>query len=203
MPNTTPHCFLIDDFLPSYDVSASYETGIRAPRPAVYDSVLRSDFSELWILRLLMTLRTGKRMSRQRDGASLPQRLQGTGFVLLSEVPERELVIGVAGKFWRPDGGRCFDLAANDFVPFSRNGYAKAVWNFKLEENSQEETTLTTETRIQCFGREALWKFRTYWTAVGPFSGLIRKAMLKQVKRQAELVVKTSGTESSLTNGSL
>jgi hypothetical protein len=29
-------------------------------------------------------------------------------------------------------------------------------------------------------------KFRAYWLLVGPFSGLIRKAMLHQVKRIAE-----------------
>ena len=32
----------------------------------------------------------------------------------------------------------------------------------------------------------ALWKFRAYWSLVGPFSGLMRKAILKQVKTEAE-----------------
>ena len=50
-----------------------------------------------------------------------------TGFVILDEVREQELVIGVAGRFWRPDGGRCVDLNASDFVEFSRPGYAKAA----------------------------------------------------------------------------
>ena len=45
---------------------------------------------------------------------------------------------------------------------------------------------LSTETRIRCFGRSALWKFRLYWTLIAPFSGLIRKAILKRVKIDAE-----------------
>lgn len=45
---------------------------------------------------------------------------------------------------------------------------------------------LSTETRIKCFGSAALWKFRPYWSLVRPFSGLIRKAILKQVKTAAE-----------------
>ena len=49
---------------------------------------------------------------------------------------------------------------------------------------------LSTETRIKCFGRAALWKFRVYWSLIGPFSGLIRKAILKQVKTEAEAVLK-------------
>ena len=54
----------------------------------------------------------------------LPQRLQGTGFVILDDVPGEELLIGVAGKFWRPDGGRCLDLTSGDFGGFSALGYA-------------------------------------------------------------------------------
>jgi hypothetical protein len=43
-------------------------------------------------------------------------------------------------------------------------------------------SVLSTETRIKCFAQAALWKFRLYWSLVGPFSGFMRKAILKQVK---------------------
>jgi hypothetical protein len=85
---------------------------------------LRSDFNDLWVVRLLMTIRTGKRPPRSRVPGDLHQRFQGTGFVILDEVPNEEFVIGVAGRFWRPDGGRCLDLTADDFGEFSRPGYA-------------------------------------------------------------------------------
>ena len=45
---------------------------------------------------------------------------------------------------------------------------------------------LSTETRIQYFGAAARRKFRLYWTLVGPFSGLIRRALLRGVRQQAE-----------------
>jgi hypothetical protein len=96
----------IDAFLPIYDVGAVYQIGIKAPPSVVYQRLLRSDFKDLWLVRLLMTIRTGKRPPRNRLPGALPQRLQGTGFVILDDVPGEELVIGVAGKFWRPDGGR-------------------------------------------------------------------------------------------------
>ncbi len=176
----------IDEFLPIYDVSASYEVRISVPPSLVYRCLLRSDFNKPWLVRLLMTIRTGKRPHRNRVPGDLPQRLGGTGFVILDDVPGEELVIGVAGKFWRPDGGRCLDLTAGDFVGFSRTGYAKVAWNFRLRTESPKCTMLSTETRIKCFGRAALWKFRCYWSLVGPFSGLIRKAILKQVKTEAE-----------------
>jgi hypothetical protein len=70
---------------------------------------------------------------------------------------------------------------------------AKVAWNFKLQTESSKCMVLSTETRIRCFGLAALWKFRFYWSLVGPFSGLIRKAILKQVKIEAEsIVIETS-----------
>jgi hypothetical protein len=176
----------IDEFLPTHDFSATYELHIDAPTSVVYRSLLRSDFNELWLVRLLLSIRSGRLLPRNRQQTDLRQRLQGTGFVILDEVPAEELVIGVAGRFWRPDGGRCLDLKTDDFVRFSRPGWAKAAWNFKLSAQSPQSTVFSTETSIKCFGSSAFWKFRFYWTVVRPFSGLIRKLILKQVKSAAE-----------------
>jgi hypothetical protein len=178
----------IDEFLPHHDFRAVYQTRINASRSMVYECLLQSDFAGLWLTRLLMTLRSGRQMPRHGAPGGLLQRLHGTGFVVLEEVPEDEIVIGVAGRFWRPDGGRCMDLARADFINFSRTGFAKVAWNFKLRATLPETeiTILSTETRIQCFGPAALWKFRIYWSLVGPFSGLMRKEMLELVKTKAE-----------------
>ena len=185
----------IDEFLPISDVSASYEIRINAPPSVVYQRLMVSDFNEAWVVRLLMTLRSGGRPPRNRAPGDLRQRFQGTGFVILAEVPNEEVVIGVAGRFWRPDGGRCLDLTAGDFGGFARAEYAKAAWNFRLRAESPEETVLSTETRIECFGWGALWKFRTYWSLVSPFSGLIRKAILKQVKVESEFTIGMAASE--------
>ena len=179
----------IDKVLPDHDFRAEYEVRINAPVQVVYGCLLRSDFSDVWLVRFLMSLRSGKWLPRNRVRGNLLQRLKGTGFVVLTEVPDEELVIGVAGRFWRRDGERCMDLTADDFTGFSRSGFAKAAWNFELLADSPESTVLSTETRIKCFGPAALWKFRLYWSFVGPFSGLMRKAMLKRVKTQAESIV--------------
>jgi hypothetical protein len=177
----------IEEFLPDYDFSASYDIRVQAPAGVLYERLLRLDINKLWLIRLLMTVRTGKRLARKPVPGDLRQRVEGTGFVILAEIPNQELVMGVAGRFWRPDGGRCMGLTADDFAAFSDPGYAKAAWNFRLEADSYRSTVLSTETRIKCLGRAARWKFRIYWTAVGPFSGLMRKAILKQVKADAEL----------------
>jgi hypothetical protein len=97
-----------------------------------------------------------------------------------------EIVIGVASRFWHPNGGRCLELTADGFSGFSRPALAKAAWNFKLRAESPRSAVLSTETRSKCFGSAAFWKFRLYGSAVGPFSGLMPKAILKRVKTDAE-----------------
>jgi hypothetical protein len=158
----------------------------------IYRSLLISDFYASGIVRLLMSLRTGRRIAHQSTPDNLHLRFQGTGFVVLAEAPGEEVVIGVAGKFWRPDGGRCFDLDAGDFAGFSHLGCAKAAMNFSLRPLSPRGTVLSTETRIKCFGRAAWWKFRLYWALVSPFSGVIRKAILQQIKAESEAAVERS-----------
>jgi len=116
----------------------------------------------------------------------LRRRFQCSGFVILAETPGKEFVAGVAGRFWRPDGGRHLDLKARDFARFARVGEAKVALNFRVRPGPLHYSVLSTETRILCFGRAARWKFRLYWALVRPFSGLIRKAILRQVKEEAE-----------------
>jgi len=178
----------IDEFLPDYDFRSACQIRVNATRPVVYECLLHSDLTDLRLTRLLMTLRSGGRRPRQAIPGGLLKRLPGTGFIVLEEAPEDEIVIGVAGQFWRPDGRRCMDLTAAEFTNFSRTGFAKAAWNFKLRAGLAEtgNTILSTETRIQCFGQSARWKFRVYWSVVAPFSGLIRREMLKAVKSKAE-----------------
>jgi hypothetical protein len=184
---------LIDEALPRYQFQVAYQVGVKARPPTVYGCLLHTNFHDLWLVRMLMSVRSGKVLKRSDSQLELHRQLESTGFVVLAEAPNDEIVIGIAGRFWRPDGGRCLDLSKDQFADFSRLGFAKAAWNFKLRAESDCGTVLSTETRVECFGRSALWKFGTYWSVIGPFSGLIRKAILKQIKAEAE-----SGARNSL-----
>ncbi len=174
----------IDEVMPDYDVRTYHRVRIAASAKETWRALLSSDLAESLLVRILMSVRSGRIVRRGR-AHSLQERLAGTGFMELTSLPPEEIVIGVAGRFWRPDGGRRFDLTPSDFLPFSRPGYAKAAWNFAIEAQGAG-CILSTETRVKCYGPDARRKFRAYWTVVKPFSGLIRRAMLEQVKRAAE-----------------
>jgi len=174
----------IDEWLPQYQVRASYSVLVRTSAEKTYAALKRANFSDLAIVRNLMRLR-GYRIGRAKiKESNSPQDGRGA-FLELAAIPPREVVLGITGRFWRPDGGIVRGLSPTEFADFHREGYAKAVWNFSLFP-TDGGTQLGTETRVQTFGRSATLKFRAYWLCVGPFSGLIRKAMLREAKRIAE-----------------
>jgi hypothetical protein len=59
------------------------------------------------------------------------------------------------------------------------------VWTFAVEEDAPGSTRLVTETRVACVDAASRRWFRLYWLVVRPFSGVIRKAMLSAVAREA------------------
>lgn len=117
---------------------------------------------------------------------TLPDRLEQFGFTRLAAVPGRELVFGIAGRFWRWNGDLrpIPDRAA--FAAFAEEGCVKAAWNLAIGSTDGVSCDLSTETRIQHFGAAARRRFRRYWSLIAPFSGAIRVALLRGVKRRAE-----------------
>ncbi|MET0621028.1 MAG: hypothetical protein ABW056_12160 [Thermoanaerobaculia bacterium] len=100
-------------------------------------------------------------------------------------MPEREVVFGIAGRFWRWDGGLRRLADRDAFATFAEDGFVKGAWNLRVEQEEGGGSVLSTETRIQTFGSAAR-KFRLYWIFVGPFSGFIRRALLRGIRRSAE-----------------
>ena len=129
----------------------------------------------------------GLRARLGNAGGTVADRLQRFGFTQLAEVPGEELVFGLAGRFWRLDGGLERLGGPDEFRAFAKDGCVKAAWNLRVVDSRPGESLLTTETRVHCFGGAARRKFRSYWAFVGPFSGLLRRSLLASVKRTAEL----------------
>jgi hypothetical protein len=174
---------LIDDFLPVYDFSERHEINVRASREQVYAAIDSTDFSASWVIWGLATLR-GLGWSRPTRRFNLRD-VTNDDFAVLSEKRDEEILIGLAGKFWTL-GGNMQKINAENFREFDEKGFAKAVWNFSVEEAANSETLLKTETRIRCLDESSRKSFALYWTIVEPFSGLIRTEMLQLIKEKAE-----------------
>ena len=180
---------LIDELLPRFDEVERHARLVRATPAAVSAALRRVDLLDSRTIRWLVALRSApgalrhpRRMSR-RPTLRLDDMLTRGGFILLGERPERELALGVVGRFWTVDGER-LRLDGPGFAAFDRPGYAKAVWDFRLTPEGNA-TRLSTETRILCLDAESRRRFRRYWRVIRPFSGLIRRALLRAVDRAA------------------
>jgi hypothetical protein len=150
------------------------------------------DFSPSRVIRLLFALRSlpgmllgGRHTKTQAPlGLDLPGLLR-TGFVLLGQIPQQEIALGLIGKFWTTSG--CLQkVDALEFRDFNTRGFAKAVWNFSLQPLSPSRTMLATETRVLCLDENSRRRFRFYWLFIRPFSGWIRMEILRSLKHQAE-----------------
>ncbi|PYQ27228.1 MAG: hypothetical protein DMF56_20855 [Acidobacteria bacterium] len=167
---------LIDHFLPHCDFVERHSIVVRASPERIYEVIRRGELTQHPIVRALLKLRG---LGRPPKKFNLDAFL-GAGFGLLAEDPPNEIVLGIQGPFWKPT---C-KLHVVDAEAFRTNvpeGVARAAWNFAIDSHGR----VTTETRILC-ADDARMKFRLYWTTIRPFSGLIRRMMLRAIRKEAE-----------------
>lgn len=179
---------LIDEFMPSFDVSERHHTLVEATAERAYEATRRVDLARSKVIRALFVARgiplivRGRRAERRR--MTLDD-LVRAGFVWLGEEPGREMVLGIVGTFWKPTGGvRRID--PSEFASFDEPGVAKAAWNFRVISDGDERSFVVTETRVRVPDDASRRKFLLYWAVIGSFSGLIRKQALALVKAEAE-----------------
>ncbi|MDX6614455.1 MAG: hypothetical protein QOD75_3641 [Blastocatellia bacterium] len=182
---------LIDYFMPLSDAAELHRIEIAAPREVVYEALWTTDLGGSPIIKSLLGLRSLPALVLHPAECRPVHRkitlhtIIGSGFGKLAGNRDREIVLGVAGRFWRPVGN-LLPFKEENFQGPVPAGTARAVWNFALSDVGNERTLLSTETRILCGDPSSRRKFRAYWLLVRPFSGLIRILMLRAIKRASE-----------------
>jgi len=173
---------LLDDFLPEDDLCERHETFIQAPPDAVRRAVQEWRPAESFLWRWLVRLRgLGSPKGTLREWG------ESNGFLCLAETDE-EVVYGQAGRFWSPHERAALvsPHTVEEFRGLTDPGVAVAAMNFVVEPcASGRGTRLVTETRVRCLGVSSRRWFRLYWLVIRPFSGLLRRAMLRGIKAAA------------------
>jgi hypothetical protein len=182
---------LIDSFAPYPDVVETHRIEIAAPCEAVYQALWTADLGSSPFVKGLLALRSlperiVHRGHKRRPNQKLTlETIIEAGFGRLAEEPGREIVLGVAGQFWRPLSN-ILPFNPEHFHGSAPTGLARAVWNFTVQETRAGHTLLSTETRVICGDPASRLKFRLYWLLIRPFSGLIRRLMLRAVQRACQ-----------------
>jgi hypothetical protein len=183
---------LIDAFLPHYDVISRDAVIIRASAARVYACLKTADMNASLMIRTLFAVRGHYRgaLAQRTVGSPRAQRrpltlntLAQSGFVLLGERPGDEVVLGMIARPWMPRY-EMRHVEASAFTSFAEPGFAKIVWSFKLDE--ADGIRLSTQTRVRCLDRASLVRFRLYWAFAGPFSGLVKRELLRLVRECAQ-----------------
>jgi hypothetical protein len=169
---------LLDEILPDFDVASKYSIRIHATPDRIYQ-ILQNGVPTGTITRFLMMLRRLPRIFSQPPADEQPS------FYKLKQSQGREIVVGIAGQFWKPVAKTVAIQSLEEFLHFERNGYSKAALNLQITRMQNGISILSTETRVRSYGA-AKEKFRSYWQFIKPFSGLIRREILRKIKKQAE-----------------
>jgi hypothetical protein len=135
------------------------------------------------IFKLREVARGGEPDTRVHPKA-LAEAMKSIGWGVLAERPEREIVFGAACQPWFANP--VFrSIPPADFAAFSEPGFVKIVFSLKAEPIG-DRSEFHTETRVCTTDADARERFRRYWSFVAPGVELIRLAMLRPLKREAE-----------------
>lgn len=195
---------LVDDFLPTYDVSDAVATVVDADVGATWDALMQVDLIEVGRQRPLVGVLGALRMlpevvSHLLHGEGLPASperltLRGTttltsgngGWVLLGERARDEMALGLVGKFWRPVIAYA-PVTAEGFREFAEPGYAKTVYSLSVRALGDHRTLLTGTMRTATTDEHARRWFRRYWAlGVGSGAHVLVQGLLDTTREMAE-----------------
>lgn len=173
---------LLDRLMPRFDVASRYATVIAAPRARVVATAEAYRLDRSPVTRLLFRLR-----GLGAAPATLRASFSGGSFTLLAETPGEEVVFGTFGRFWALAERRNMMAPADAcaFAAFARPGWAKAAVNLRFDALGPTTTRLATETRVLCVDAAARRRFALYWAMIRPFSGVIRRILLRGIREEA------------------
>lgn len=168
---------LIDKYLPAYDYKEFHSLELNSSTNGIYQKMLECDFSNSSLTKFLFRLR------------GLPKKvysiehLSNMGFIKLEEEPGKEILFGMITD--NPTFSTCqSNISPSEFIHKSDATIIKAVINFKVESQDISQHILSTETRVWCGSKQMKSRFKWYWFFIKPFSKLIRKSLLRQMKHQ-------------------
>jgi hypothetical protein len=196
-PPTTTHEMrshsVLEGALPTYDMVLTEHRVVAAEPDTVYATARDFDF-----LTVRSPLVTAVMTAR-----ALPNRLRGTpleapthlrlasepgalpGWLLLGQVPGRELAFGAVGRFWTADiEWRPTEPA--DFPAFDEPGWGKIACHLLVRPDGPGRSLLTYECRTATTDLVSRESMARYWWAIRPFVGYVLRASLRTIARDAE-----------------
>lgn len=183
---------VLDRFMPRFEVSDRHHIDVAAPAHVTLAAAEDVDLSRSPVVSAIFKGREWIMRSHPDDRPQprgLLAQMQALGWGVLADEPGREIVLGAVTKPWEPNP--VFRaLPAGEFEAFSEPDYTKIIWTLRADPAGPSDSIFRTETRAATTDAMARARFRLYWACLSPGIRLIRMAILRQVKREAEARVR-------------
>jgi hypothetical protein len=190
---------LLDRFMPEYEVVERHHVRIAAPPAITLAAAREMDLRESRVARAIFKGRelilgaTPEDHVRPRGLLALVQSL---GWVVLAELPDREVVVGAVTRPWEPNP-TFRGVPPEAFAAFAEPGYVKIAWTLRVDPDGPAAAIFRSETRATATDPSARARFRRYWSCLSPGIILIRRLMLGPLKADAERRARTGEVESA------
>ncbi|WP_340537087.1 hypothetical protein [Nocardioides sp. GXZ039] len=182
----------LPEALPRAEFSESHTRLIQAPPERVWEALWETNWSDLGPTRLFMAVRG---LGLRRDARAMRGGVLAHGPVRLVRAEPPHYAAGVrVARPWQPRPTPGPDLESlDDLRDYSEPGWLKFGMDFWLVPTPEGDTLLTTRTLCEPTDAGAGRRFRPYWLVVRPFSGLIRRDLLRTLARRAMQTRRASG----------
>lgn len=179
---------LLDSFMPVYEVAERHRIYVAAPADVTLTAATEVDLGSSPIVRGIFKARElcmGSAPGDRKRPHGLLEDVKSLGWVVLAEIPDREIVVGAVTRPWEADV--VFrSVPAESFAAFNEPGYVKIAWTLRADPIGRGGSIARTETRVVSTDSQSREKFRGYWAFASPGIVLIRRLMMQRIKRHAE-----------------
>ncbi|WP_187776129.1 DUF2867 domain-containing protein [Antrihabitans cavernicola] len=179
---------LVDRYLHAPQIFERHAITIDAPADRVWAAVDQVGMGDIPVVKVLMGIRIAlsRIIGGSRSEGSRSEGIAEPLFTLLCR-SDTEVVYGVVARFWAVGHEtRRTDIdTADKFLAFAEPDFAKATYSFRIETDQAGRIRLSTETRVRTTDEASFRAMQRYWLLIGPFSGLIRILLLREIRRQA------------------
>ena len=179
---------MLDRFMADYEIAERHHIRVAAPAEITFAAACEADLMHSPIIRELFRTRElvlGSKPGPGEHPRGVVPFTKSLGWSVLTEVPNREIVMGTVTQPWRPNV--VFrPLTPDQFIAFNEPEYVKIAWTLRADPIGQNYSVFRHETRVKTTDAVARAKFRRYWAFFSPGIKLIRWLLLKPLQNDAE-----------------
>jgi hypothetical protein len=199
---------LLDLYMPEYEIAERHQVHVRAAAETTFTAAcevkLQSGITQAIFKARELALdcighKDASRQLKDCNGSGqinleakgLVEEIKAQGWGILAEIPGHEIVFGTVTRPWVTN--TVFrSVPSEQFAAFHEPNYVKIVFTLRADPIAASESLARTETRVMTTDEAARKRFRRYWAIFSPGIRLIRRALLRRVKSDAEHRAETS-----------